>query len=54
MVSQCRTDYLWYVKFDLGYYGFKGNLVESGQEWIAIHSSKIGSLAWGGSRPKKV
>lgn len=30
------------MKLDLGYSAFKGNLVESAQEWTAIHSSKIG------------
>lgn len=42
IVFQCMTDYLWYMKFDLGKGVFKGNLVDSGQEWTAIHSSKIG------------
>ena len=30
------------MKLDLGYSAFRGNLVESAQEWTAIHSSKIG------------
>lgn len=45
MVSQCRTDYLWCMKFDLGYCAFKENLVECAQERTVIHSSRTGGLA---------